>query len=129
MKRFALLLVLLPALVLGASCATTSPLATPAKDWGKLAGVWEEEWPGAATKDRYRIAVSGETVAITAVANPEKQQIRNVAFQYKRLSFFLDLDGGAVYYDLMLVSDGLLAGKVTGGKRNFDEMVRWYKVE
>ena len=129
MKRFGLALVLIAWLTLGAACATTSPLATPAKDLAKLSGVWEEEWPGMPTKDRYRIAVTGENVAVTAVTNPEKQQIRNVAFQYKRLSFFVDLDGSAVYYDLVLISDGVLSGKVTGGKRNFDETVRWYKVE
>lgn len=129
MKRFGLLFVWLLALAAVASCATTSPLATPAKDRAKLAGVWEEEWPGMTTKDRYRISVSGDTVTIAAITAPEKQQIRKVAFQYKKLSFFLDLEGGAVYYDLVLTSDGVMAGKVTGGKRNFDEVVHWYKVE
>jgi hypothetical protein len=111
-----------------AACATTSPLATTPRDWSAIAGVWEEEWPGQQAKDRFRVEVVGETVTVVALTNVEKQKARNATFIAKRLSFYLDMDGGSVYYDLALVNDQLLAGRAAGGARNFDEQVRWTKV-
>jgi hypothetical protein len=110
-------------------CATASPLATQDKDRASLAGVWEEEWSGQTPKDRYRITVAADEVTVTPLTNAEKQKVRHVAFAYKRLSFYLDLTGGAVYYDLILANKNLLSGRVKGGAKNFDELVRWYRVE
>ena len=116
-------------LLLSACAATQSPLATSSRDLKSLAGVWEEEWPGQQEKDRYRIEIVNEHARIMPLTRTEKQQVRNVIFQHKRLTFYLELDGSPVYYDLVLIQKGVLAGRAKGGKDNFDEPVHWYQVE
>ncbi len=125
-----IVLSLLTVLLLLSACASKqSPLATNARDLKSLAGVWEEEWPGQQEKDRYRIEIVNDRVRITPLTRQEKQRVRDVYFQHKRLTFILDLDGSPVYYDLVLADEGVLAGRVKGGKENYDEPVHWYRVE
>lgn len=114
-------------LTLLAACATTSPLATKGKDLKALVGVWEEEWPGETEKDEYRIDLAGDTLTITPLAQKGKQEVARIVFQHKRLTFDLKFEEGKVRYDLVLITPTLLSGRATGGKRNFDEPVRWYK--
>jgi len=109
------------------SCATTSPLAVAKEDRQALVGTWEEEWPGAAVKDTYRIEIKGETVDVVPVSEAKREKVRMVQLLQKRLTFFLDLEDGPVYYDLVLVSPKVLTGRAKGGPRKFDEPVRWYK--
>ena len=127
MRRIVCLLV--PMLLMLAGCATTSPLATRTADRNSLGGIWEEEWPGQEESDRYRIEVTAEAIKITPLTRSDQQSIRDVYFQHKRLSFLLELDGSVVHYDLVLVDDQMLSGRAKGGERNFNEPVRWYKVE
>jgi hypothetical protein len=128
MQRILLLLALVALVALAAfACATTSPMATRADDRQSLAGVWEEEWPGQQTNDRYRIEVGGDKITITPLTNADTQKVRDVVFRGKTLDFIVELEGGAVYYNLVLVSSTLLSGRAHGGPRNFDEPVRWYK--
>lgn len=125
-----IVLSILAVLLLLSACAVTqSPLATSARDLKSLAGVWEEEWPGQQKNDRYRIEVVDERARITPLTRTEKQRVRDVIFQHKRLTFYLELDGSSVYYDLVLADEGVLSGRAKGGKSNFDEPVRWYRVE
>jgi len=109
-----------------AGCAGVS-LTAKSGDRRALAGVWEEDWPGETEKDRFEIKVQDETITITPLTHQEKMTIRRVDFQQRRLTFYLDLDGSAVYYDLVLVDRQILSGKVTGGAKNYDETVRWYR--
>jgi hypothetical protein len=122
--RNTLLFVLLLALVVG--CAS-SPLATSPSDRKALFGEWEEDWPGQTEKDLYRIGFAGEEITITPLSKATEQSTKHVVFQQKRLTFDLMLDGAPVHYDLVLITPTQLSGRATGGKRNFDEPVRWYK--
>jgi len=115
-------------LVLVAVACATTPLATREDDRRSLAGTWEEEWPGQPVNDRYRIDVTGEQITITPLTNAETQRVRDAVFRHKTLDFYLEIEGGAVYYNLVLVSPTLMTGRARGGPRNFDEPVRWYKV-
>ena len=128
LRKGLLLLVAAAALLLAGACASTSPLATRPLDRQTLVGTWEEEWPGQATNDRYRIEVNGEQIVITPLTNVGTQKVRDVVFRGKTLDFYLDLEGGTVYYNLVLISSSLMTGRARGGPRNFDEPVRWYKV-
>jgi hypothetical protein len=128
MNRRILCAGLLALLWLATACATVSPLATSPKDTKALAGTWEEEWPGQTTKDRYRIDVNGDAIAIMPLVNADKQKTRNIVFQQKQLTFYLDMEDGAVFYDLVLINKDVLSGRARGGRRNFDEPVVWYHV-
>ena len=127
MRRHQVLL-LLPLLLSLVACATTQTPVTAPRDLRALVGVWEEEWPGQPSNDRYRIEVVGEQVTITPLTNADKQQVRDVVFRKKQLDFILELDGSPVFYNLVLVTPKLLSGRAKGSERNFDEPVRWYKI-
>lgn len=126
MQRFAraALAGLLLGLLIG--CAGV-PIATKSGDRLALAGIWEEDWPGETEKDRFEIKVQDETITITPLTHADKMAVRRVEFQQRRLTFYLDLNGSSVYYDLVLVDRQLLSGRVTGGEKLYDETVRWYR--
>jgi len=113
---------------LGACATTDTPFVTETEDICALAGEWEEEWPGQETNDRYLIEVSGERVRITPLTNIEQQRVRDVVFRHKQLDFILELEDSPIYYNLVLVTPELLSGRARGGRQNFDEPVRWYKI-
>jgi len=129
MKGWAALCLLLGLGCVAAACATTSPLANDRKDYASIAGVWEEDWPGQTTKDRYRIDVQGDALTVTPLTNPDgKQRVHGVIFHYKQLMFYLEMEDGTVFYDMVLVSKDLLTGRARGGRRHFDEPIQWNRV-
>lgn len=115
-------------LLMCVACASTQQPASAIRDLRALDGVWEEEWPGQDVNDQYRIEVEGEQITITPLTNASQQMVRNITFHQKHLQFILDLNGSAIFYNLVLITPELLSGKVQGGERNFDEPVRWYKI-
>lgn len=79
------------------------------------AGDWLERWPNSSEQDRYRLARlpgSGDLV-LMAVTRPEKQAIKTVRWDGRRLTFILDLNQNLIHYELVAQNKDLLVGIAT----------------
>jgi len=132
-KRILLVLALAVLLLGTAGCPSVPNIPdvpdVPGVDTSNWEGEWEEEWPGASSRDVYRIQVTnnGNTIQVTPITNAERQNLAELRWDGVTLSFTNYISNRGLEYKLVMDPSGnLLVGTVTmpsGDVKN----IKWYK--
>ncbi len=96
------------------------------KEW---VGDWLEQWPDANDQDRYRLALlpGRDTPVLMAITRPEKQALKSVTWDGRRLTFILDLDYNLIHYELVAKNKDLLIG-VASSPEGKVKKITWRRV-
>ena len=82
-------------------------------------GQWREYWPGRADNDLYEIRnARAKSAVVLPLTSPDRQKIKQIAFDGKKLHFQLLFDGQLIEYHLALEDPATIRGivKLPGGK-------------